>query len=62
MTRVAAADGVREIVNRVLEVVAKPLNIHGYFIHEKVHAIGGYLPMGRVEYYHEEVPISMGKY
>ena len=28
--RVAAADRVGEVVNRVLEVVANPLNIHGY--------------------------------
>ena len=29
------------------------------YIHGKVHAIGGYLPMRWVEYDHEEVPISM---
>ena len=32
------------------------------YIHGKVHAIGGYLPMRWVEYDHEEVPISMDKY
>ena len=29
---------------------------------EMVHAIGGFLPMKRVEYDHEEVPFSMDKY
>ena len=32
------------------------------YIHGKVHAIGGYLPMRWVEYDHEEVPFSMDKY
>ena len=32
------------------------------YIHGKVYAIGGYLPMRWVEYNHEEVPISMDKY
>ena len=39
---------------------AGPMNIA--YIHEKIHAIGGYLPMRWVEYDHEEVPFSMDKY
>ena len=45
--RVAAADRVGEVVNRMLEVVANPLNIHGngtcdwwIFVHE----MGGIRP------------------
>ena len=32
------------------------------YIHGKIYAIDDYLPMRRVEYDHEEVPISMDKY
>ena len=32
------------------------------YIHGKVHAIGGYLPMRWMEYDHEEVPISTDRY
>ena len=32
------------------------------YIHEKIYAIDGYLPMRWVEYDHEEVPFSMDKY
>ena len=32
------------------------------YIHGKVYAIGGYLPMRWVEYDHEEVSFSMDKY
>ena len=39
---------------------AGPMDIA--YIHGKVHAIGGYLPMRWVEYDLEEVPISMDKY
>ena len=61
---VVVAGRVEEVVNRVLEVVANPLNIHGYIdiSMEMIHAIGGFLPMRWVEYEHEEVPISMDKY
>ena len=66
----AAAGGVGEVVNRVLEVVADPLKFHEYSTYswisytsmEMVHPIGGFLPMRWVEYDHEEVPISMDKY
>ena len=39
---------------------AGPMDIA--YIHGKVYAIGGYLPMRWVEYDHEEVPFSMDKY
>ena len=39
---------------------AGPMDIA--YIHGKVHAIGGYLPMRWVVYDHEEVPNSMDKY
>ena len=39
---------------------AGPMNIA--YIHGKVYAIDGYLPMRWVEYDHEEVSISMNKY
>ena len=39
---------------------AGPMDIA--YIHGKVHAIGGYLPMRWVEYDHEKVSISMDKY
>ena len=65
--RVVVVDRAGEVVDRVLEVVANPMDFHGYLIYpwifnlfmEMVHAIGGYLPMRRVKYDHEEVPISM---
>ena len=67
--KAAAADGVGEVVNRVLEVVADPLKFHEYSTYlwifytsmEMVHPIGGFLPMRWVEYDHEEIPISMDK-
>ena len=69
MMWVAAAGGVGEVVNRVLDVVANPLEFHEYSIYswvfytfmEMVHPIGGFLPMRWVEYDHEEVPIFMDK-
>ena len=65
--RVAVADRVGDVVNRVLEVVANPLNIHGNgtcdsHVPFPYDAIDGFLPMRWVEYDHEEVPISMDKY
>ena len=70
MMRVAAAGGVEEVVNRVLEVVANPLKFPEYLTYswifhismEMIHPIYGFLPMRWVEYDHEEVPISMEKY
>ena len=67
--RAAAAGGVEEVVNRVLEVVANPLKFREYSTYswifytsmEMVHPIGGSLPKRWVEYDHEEVPIYMDK-
>ena len=68
--RAAAAGGIEEVVNRVLELVANPLKFHEYSTYplilypsmKMVHHIGGFLPMRWVKYDHEEVPISMDKY
>ena len=68
--KIVVVDRVEEIVNRVLEVVANPLNIREYSMYswifdismEMIHAIDVFLPMRWVEYDHEEIPISMDKY
>ena len=50
LTRVVVADGVEEVVNRVLEVIANPLKFHEYSwifytSMEMIHSIDGFLSM-----------------